>query len=160
MVRVAYAQREPERAITLAAAVSVIHPHLGSLLTRMASPDVVEFAREELGPERAAALWAEGQKMTGDEAVAFALTTPELRDMASNGVLSRDRQDLGPLTRREGEVAQLVSRGLTNRQIGDALVITEGTAALHVKNALRKLGFRSRAELAVWVTRKTELSTR
>jgi DNA-binding CsgD family transcriptional regulator len=160
MVRVAYAQREPERAITLAAAVSVIHQHLGSLLTRMARPEIVELARQELGPERAAALWAEGQAMSGDEAVAFALSTPEMRDTASDGVLSRDPQDLGPLTRREGEVAQLVSRGLSNRQIGDALVITEGTAALHVKNALRKLGFRSRAELAVWVTRKAELSTR
>jgi non-specific serine/threonine protein kinase len=158
LVRVAYAQRQPERAITLAAAVSVIHPYLGSLLTRMARPDVVELARQELGTERAAALWAEGQAMTGDEAVALALTSPEMRDTAPDG--ARDRQNFGPLTRREGEVAQLVARGLTNRQIGDALVVTEGTAALHVKNALSKLGFRSRAELAAWVTRQTELSTR
>jgi non-specific serine/threonine protein kinase len=158
MVRVAYAQRDPERAITLAAAVSVIHPRLGSLLTRMARPEVVELARRELGPERAAALWAQGQAMTGDEAVVYALSTPEMRDTALDGV--QEWQDLAPLTRREGEVAQLVSRGLTNRQIGEVLVITEGTAALHVKNALRKLGFRSRVELAAWVVRKAELSTR
>jgi non-specific serine/threonine protein kinase len=158
MVRVAFVQRELERVITLAAAVSVIHPHLGSLLTRMASPEIVELVRQELGPERAAALWAEGEAMTGDEAMAFALRIPERRDTDSDGL--RERQEFGPLTRREGEVAQLVSRGLSNRQIGDALVITEGKAALHVKNALRKLGFRSRAELAAWVARKAELSTR
>jgi predicted ATPase len=79
MVRVAYAQRELEVAVTLAAAVSVIHPHLGSLLTRMARPEIVELARQELGSERADGLWADGQAMTGDEAVAFALSTPETR---------------------------------------------------------------------------------
>jgi hypothetical protein len=86
MVRVAYVQRDMEVAITLAAAVSVIHPHLGSLLTRMARPEIVERAREELGPERAAALWAEGQAMTGDEAVAYALGTPDSAQQPSNGV--------------------------------------------------------------------------
>jgi non-specific serine/threonine protein kinase len=156
MVRVAYVQRQLDLAIILAASVSVIHPRLGSLLTRMARPDVVELARQELGPERAARLWAKGQAMSADEAVIFALSTPETRDAASEGV--RGRQKFGPLTRREGEVAQLVSRGLTNRQIGDRLVITEGTAALHVKNTLRKLGLRSRAELAAWVVRTAEAS--
>jgi DNA-binding CsgD family transcriptional regulator len=58
-----------------------------------------------------------------------------------------------PLTAREREVARLVSQGLSNREIGHRLVITEGTANVHVKHILRKLGLRSRAQLIVWVLR-------
>jgi DNA-binding NarL/FixJ family response regulator len=70
----------------------------------------------------------------------------------------RVQDEPNPLTTRERQVAELVRRGLTNRQIGEALVITEGTAALHVKNALSKLGFASRAQLASWATKRPELS--
>lgn len=56
------------------------------------------------------------------------------------------------LTPREREVAALVAQGLTNRQIGAALFITEGTARLHVKHILQKLGFTSRAQIASWTT--------
>jgi DNA-binding CsgD family transcriptional regulator len=55
-----------------------------------------------------------------------------------------------PLTARERQVAGLVARGLSNRAIGAALTITERTAAAHVGNALGKLAFGSRAQLAVW----------
>ncbi len=54
------------------------------------------------------------------------------------------------LTEREREVATLIAQGLTNRQIGTALFITEGTARLHVKHILSKLGFTSRAQIAGW----------
>jgi DNA-binding NarL/FixJ family response regulator len=49
---------------------------------------------------------------------------------------------LGILTPREREVAVLVARGLTNRQVAD--VISDGTAGVHVDHILNKLGFRSR----------------
>jgi pimeloyl-ACP methyl ester carboxylesterase/DNA-binding NarL/FixJ family response regulator len=52
------------------------------------------------------------------------------------------------LTAREREVAALVARGLSNRQIADALVISPGTADRHVANILTKLGYRSRAQIA------------
>ncbi len=54
------------------------------------------------------------------------------------------------LTAREREVAVLVARGLTNRQIAEALVIADGTADRHVSNILGKLGLVSRAALATW----------
>jgi class 3 adenylate cyclase len=60
------------------------------------------------------------------------------------------RQAASQLTPREREIATMVARGLTNRQIGQALVIAEGTAALHVKRILAKLGFSSRAQVAAW----------
>lgn len=54
------------------------------------------------------------------------------------------------LTPREREVAALLARGLSNRGIAEALVITETTAEVHVKHILGKLGFQSRAQAAVW----------
>jgi non-specific serine/threonine protein kinase len=60
------------------------------------------------------------------------------------------RRDPNALTRREQEVAALVARGLTNREIAEELVITEGTAELHVVHILNKLGFHSRVQIATW----------
>ncbi|MGK5173277.1 helix-turn-helix transcriptional regulator [Geodermatophilus sp. CPCC 205761] len=54
------------------------------------------------------------------------------------------------ITRREREVAGLVRRGRTNRQIGRALGISEKTAEVHVHNIIRKLRASSRAEIAAW----------
>jgi non-specific serine/threonine protein kinase len=55
------------------------------------------------------------------------------------------------LTRREREVAELVAHGATNRRIAQALVLTEGTAANHVRHILLKLALDSRTQLGVWV---------
>jgi non-specific serine/threonine protein kinase len=55
------------------------------------------------------------------------------------------------LTPREREVAALIARGRTSRQIAAALVITERTAASHAQHIRTKLGVRSRDEIAVWV---------
>ena len=63
------------------------------------------------------------------------------------------------LTRRELDVARLVSLGQTNREIADALVITEGTVEVHIKHVLSKLGFRSRSQIASWVTQQQHRQT-
>jgi DNA-binding CsgD family transcriptional regulator len=55
------------------------------------------------------------------------------------------------LTRRELEVAELVGRGLTNRQIAQRLVLSERTAQNHVQHILTKLGLANRSQVAVWV---------
>ena len=57
------------------------------------------------------------------------------------------------LTNREREVARLVSLGLTNRGIADALGIATATATLHVEHIRGKLGFHSRAQIATWIAR-------
>lgn len=54
------------------------------------------------------------------------------------------------LTRREREVAELVAMGYTDRELAEALTITEGTAGLHVHHILEKLGFRSRVQIGDW----------
>ena len=52
------------------------------------------------------------------------------------------------LTRREREVLPLVARGLSNREIADALSISERTAESHVASILAKSGVATRARLA------------
>jgi DNA-binding CsgD family transcriptional regulator len=52
------------------------------------------------------------------------------------------------LTPRESEVLALVAEGRTNRQIGEALFISEKTASVHVSRLLAKLGAANRGEAA------------
>ena len=52
------------------------------------------------------------------------------------------------LTPREAEVLSRVAAGQTNRQIGEALFVSEKTASVHVSNILRKLGVSSRVDAA------------
>ena len=56
------------------------------------------------------------------------------------------------ITAREFQVARLVAGGLTNRQIGRRLAISERTAERHVENLRRKLGVGTRAQVAAWVS--------
>jgi DNA-binding NarL/FixJ family response regulator len=58
------------------------------------------------------------------------------------------------LTAREREVLALVARGRSNREIADALVISERTARTHVSNVLGKLGLASRTQAALWAIRE------
>ncbi|HEU5003246.1 MAG TPA: AAA family ATPase [Actinomycetota bacterium] len=65
-----------------------------------------------------------------------------------------ERSAPGPLTVREREVAGLVAQGLSNREIADRLVLSERTAQNHVQHILTKLGFRNRAQVALWFERQ------
>jgi DNA-binding CsgD family transcriptional regulator len=64
------------------------------------------------------------------------------------------RQAFGGLTTREREVVALLAEGKTSRQIADALVVSERTAEVHVSNILKKLGFSSRTQVAVWAVER------
>jgi len=58
------------------------------------------------------------------------------------------------LTAREAEVLRLLTDGLTNRQIGRALFISEKTASVHVSNILGKLGATTRTEAVALARRQ------
>ncbi|MDQ3462512.1 MAG: LuxR C-terminal-related transcriptional regulator [Actinomycetota bacterium] len=57
-----------------------------------------------------------------------------------------------PLTRRELDVAGLVGKGLTNREIAEQLYLSERTAQNHVQHILTKLALSNRSQIAVWMT--------
>jgi non-specific serine/threonine protein kinase len=101
--------------------------------------------RKTLDDEGVAAFLSAGQAMTTDQAVVYALQPQEL-------ATSDTKLDTwSPLTAREQDVAKLVARGFTNRQIASELVVTEATAAKHVVNIREKLGLNSRTHIGVWV---------
>jgi DNA-binding NarL/FixJ family response regulator len=54
-----------------------------------------------------------------------------------------------PLSDREHEILRLIAKGSTNREIAEALFITEGTVKNHVTNILSKLDVRDRTQAAL-----------
>lgn len=58
------------------------------------------------------------------------------------------------LTSRETEILQLVVDGLTNKEIASALVISENTVKIHLRNILEKLHLQNRIQAAVYAVRQ------
>ena len=67
------------------------------------------------------------------------------------------RPSLGELTSREGEIAELVAQGLTNREIAARLIISKRTVDAHIEHIFGKLGVSSRVQLVNWL--KSSLPT-
>jgi DNA-binding NarL/FixJ family response regulator len=55
---------------------------------------------------------------------------------------------------REREVLQLVSRGATNREIAETLIVSEHTVKVHVRNILNKLNLRNRQQVAAYAVQE------
>lgn len=54
------------------------------------------------------------------------------------------------LSNREVEVAELVSKGLANKEVADQLFVTEKTVKFHLTNIYKKMSIKSRSQLIVW----------
>jgi DNA-binding NarL/FixJ family response regulator len=85
-------------------------------------------------------VWDSGQRLSVEQATAYALSAEVPASSA------------GALTSRELEVAGLVGRGLTNRQIAEALVIAPSTAERHLANIMNKLVMTTRTQVGVWAS--------
>ena len=66
----------------------------------------------------------------------------------------RPPDPLEELTGRESEILTLVGQGLTNREIGDHLHLSEKTIKHYITNILEKLQVRSRVEAALVAARR------
>jgi DNA-binding NarL/FixJ family response regulator len=63
---------------------------------------------------------------------------------------SPDEELVEPLTDRERDVLRLLGQGMSNKEIGSTLFITERTARTYVSNILGKLGLASRTQAALY----------
>lgn len=143
------------RSVRLLAATESLRQAIGA-----AQPDAHRADRERIvadlrgavGAEVFAGAWETGRASSLDEIVAEALTPNE----PAAGPAPPATAQAGPLTRREREVAALIARGQTNRQIAATLFISERTVDTHVEHVLAKLGVSSRAQVAAWITAHEE----
>lgn len=100
------------------------------------------------------AAWDEGHTFDVDatlDIARIALGTPELNLKTAKSSPKKSAR----LTRRELQVARLLSGGYTDRQIAEELFVSTGTVSNHVHHILRKTGLHSRVQIADWlVTRE------
>ncbi|MFD7044904.1 ATP-binding protein, partial [Rhodococcus jostii] len=147
---IAAAEHLDRRAAVLLGAAAALSQTVGS--SPVAVPTLLVYheecerqARRALGVHVFETEVRHGEAMTFENAVAYALDE-------EHGTAPRPGVDTATrLTKREWQVAGLVAEGLTNKAIATKLVISQSTARGHVEHILVKLGFTSRAQIAVWV---------
>ncbi len=160
----ALAEREgdSERAVQLAAASAGLRAAAGLPRLPAARADRYRAAADRLGNGTAARLWARGLALTPEAAVelAIAASAGNGRPAAPGDGPGEQAVPAAPVrpaapgaaTPRELEIAALVAEGLSNKAIAAELVISPATVARHIANLMLKLGFRSRAQIAAWIT--------
>ena len=148
---VALAQGRARGALLLGGAAAALRVRLGTPLSAVDRGSVEQWqdrARAALDQATAATAWSDGHAMPADQVAHEAFRTADTG--RADG--PAESEEFRRITPRERQVAVLVAQGLRNRQIGDALGLTEHTVEVHVSNILGKLAFSSRAQLAAWTT--------
>ena len=159
-----------ELAVQLAAAAAALREAAGLPPLSGARVEAYLAQARRLGDATVARLWASGQALTSEAAVALALdaSAPSAALLSGKGpagenpaltVVGRYRVAAAPpssLTQREYEIAELVAGGLSNKAIAAELSISHTTAARHVANIMNKLGFNSRSQIAAWVADRAQ----
>jgi predicted ATPase/DNA-binding CsgD family transcriptional regulator len=137
-------------AVRFFAAAQALIQTLGSPVGEVTYRRLIAAVTALRGDARYAASWAEGAAMDLAQAVtaALALTSPA---PPQPGDAPSPPPDDEPLTRREREVAQLLARGDSDRQIAETLSISVKTVGVHVHHILRKLDLYSRVQVADWL---------
>ena len=105
-----------------------------------------ESAVAALGASKFEAEFKTGKRLSREAALRLALGQSDQAEVATESI------EAGPLAKREIEVARLVAEGLSNKQIGARLFISDPTVATHIRNIMNKLGVNSRAQIAGWIT--------
>jgi DNA-binding NarL/FixJ family response regulator len=156
--------------VQLAAAAAALREAAGLPPLSGARVEAYLAQARRLGDATVARLWASGQALTSEAAVALALDAPAPSAAMPSGkgpagenpaltVVGRYRVAAAPpssLTQREYEIAELVAGGLSNKAIAAELSISHTTAARHVANIMNKLGFNSRSQIAAWVADRAQ----
>jgi predicted ATPase/DNA-binding CsgD family transcriptional regulator len=141
---------EHQRAAQLLGATESVRAEAGAAIHVGLAPALDRADRSAtaaLGPASFASHFAAGRQLTRQ--VASRLALREAAPAAAGAALASG--STGILSQRGAQVAQLVAEGLTNREIGARLFLSERTVESHVRTVLNRLGFTSRAQIAGWV---------
>jgi predicted ATPase/DNA-binding CsgD family transcriptional regulator len=114
----------------------------------------VTRTRAALGEASFTAHFARAQVMPTAPAVALALREPPPTATARPPSTAPAH-----LTQRERDVAALIAKGLSNRQVAAQMIISVRTAESHVQHIMAKLGFNTRSQIAVWAAGDGALSS-
>jgi DNA-binding CsgD family transcriptional regulator len=139
-----------ERAARLFGAAEVLGEAVGPLAPEedaLRAPYFV-MARSQLDGASWQGAWEEGRAMSMEQAIGYALSEEKPIPPTSPAPKQPLADEAPHLTRREREVAALVARGFTSRQIASKLVLSERTVDNHVANILKKLSLHSREQIA------------
>jgi predicted ATPase/DNA-binding CsgD family transcriptional regulator len=143
---------EPQLAAQLLGAAETMRTGAGARVMPFLAPLVGRAeatAVAALGRPRFEAAHGTGGRLSRDAAAQLALGR-------GSALVARPERGTGPLSKREEEVARLVAEGLTNKEIGARLFISEHTVDSHIRGILNKLGFDSRARIAAWIVASNE----
>jgi non-specific serine/threonine protein kinase len=144
----AFGAGDAERAAALIAVAPALWHSAGAQAASLPSyvrirDETAALARASLGDAAYDAITASGSRIGAQGAIAFALRERSFAEVAPHS--------LEALTSREREVAHLIARGLTNRDIASRLVISVRTAEGHAERIRAKLGVASRRDIARYV---------
>ena len=112
----------------------------------------LDSARSRLGETAWEEALAKGRAMSLEEAADYAVIGDTGRSPNPDPKQAIAAEPPVELTPREAEIVGLVAQGFTNRRIAERLSISERTAGNHVAKILKKLGLRSRTQVASWAT--------
>lgn len=154
---IAGARAETERAARLFGSAEALREAVG--YQHMPEEDALRtpylaMARSQLDEASWEEAWAEGRAMSMEQAIDYALSDEKHTSPISPVPERSPAGEQSGLTSREREVANLVARGLTNRQIAGELSLSEHTVITHVRNILKKLNLHSRTQLTLWITER------
>jgi predicted ATPase/DNA-binding CsgD family transcriptional regulator len=150
----AAASGQARLAAQLLGAAETVRAGAGNRVMPFLAPQVAraeQSAIAALGASRFEAEFRAGSRLSRDAAVRLALG-----ESGHVAAAASDRAGTGLLAKREAEVARLVADGLSNKEIGARLFISEHTVDSHVRSILNKLGCSSRAQIAAWMASSSE----
>jgi ATP/maltotriose-dependent transcriptional regulator MalT len=137
-------------AAQLLGAAETVRTQAGASLIPILAPLIAmaeASATAALGASKFQAEMNAGKRLSRDESIRLALGEPA--QVAAGATVNGEARGL--LGKREAEVAGLVADGLSNKQIGARLFISERTVDSHVRSILNKLGFNSRTQIGGWI---------
>jgi len=136
------------------------HPHVACLMLTSFSDDEALVDAVMAGASGYVLKEVGGSDLVSDirkVAAGHSLLDPLLTDRVMERIRARhDEERRDHLTPQEERILEHIAEGMTNRQIADAMYLSEKTVKNYVSNLLAKLGMSRRTEAAVYAVRRNE----